>query len=104
MAKKKQKSVTEQMVEEMEKIKMMKEVQKEIEKGVSVKLSLENHLLLVTVSDFFDAKIGKFASELLVKSLQSIAHDIELGEWDSKTGEFELYTEEELENFKKESK
>ena len=95
MQKKKELSVTSQMLEEKrKKIANMKDVKKQLDKGVNVRLSLSNHLLLHTIASELDEKVGRFASELLARSVQVMAVEMGLGEPNFETGEIELYEKE----------
>ncbi len=95
----KKKPVTEQILEEKQ--AQIAEAVKILTKGVSVKLSMEDHYLLTLVADLLNEKKGKFASELLARSVQELADNMDLGEFDNKTGEFVLYEPKTVQKRKK---
>lgn len=98
----KKKSVTDQMIEE--KKALLSEAMKIVTKGLTIKLTLEAHHLLTLVTDELGEKKGKFAAELLTRSLEVMAVEMGYGEPNFDTGEFILFTEEQLKKFKKEKK
>ena len=89
---KKSESITSQMLKEKQAhIKAYKSLKSEASKGVSVRLSIDDHLLLRQITSEFDEKVGRFASEMLSRGLHSMAIEMNLGEYNFDTGEFEIY-------------
>lgn len=73
-------------------------------KGLTLQLTMDDHDILDAISDFTDEKKGAIAKRTLCTTIRNIAMNLGLGEYNTKTMEFELYTEAELEAFKKEGK
>ena len=84
----------------------MKKAQKETPrtKGITINLPLVDHDILEAIVSVIGDKKTSFVRELVSKTIREFACNLEVGEWNTKTMEFELYTEEELKKFRKEGK
>ena len=92
---KKTDTVSQMLKEKQAQVTAYKALKSEASKGVSVRLSIDDHLLLRQITSELDQKVGRFASEMLSRGLHSMAIEMELGEYDMDTGKFELYEMEE---------
>lgn len=94
-------SETDKLADELKKKKEKPVVPR---KGMTLSLTIEDHTILDTIADHTGETKGGIVLKLLLGNIRQLAMNLGLGEYNTDTMKFELYTEEEIEQFKKEGK